>query len=130
MRPNNRVKRQVHLPLYGGSHNIVAIGNLPPAIREAATGIFLWPASGLDDAIKGDEFEYNNFSHDRVPPPAGDLDAKKDSVALYRIVEWPNRNSTKLSEKFSGRGLRPLFRPFGKVGTMLAAKSAIPAQPF
>jgi hypothetical protein len=38
----------------------------PPAIREAATGIFLWPAWGLYDAIKGDKFKHINFSHDCV----------------------------------------------------------------
>jgi hypothetical protein len=36
----------------------------PPAILEAATGIFLWPAWGLYDTIKGDKFKHINFSHD------------------------------------------------------------------
>ena len=36
----------------------------PPAIREAATGIFLWLAWGLYDAIKGDKFKHIDFSHD------------------------------------------------------------------
>ena len=35
-----------------------------PAIREAAAGIFVWPAWGLYDTIKGDMFKHNNFSHD------------------------------------------------------------------
>src|ERR1043166_5946620 len=38
----------------------------PTAIREASAGIFLWPAGGLDDTIKGDKFKHVNFSHDRV----------------------------------------------------------------
>jgi hypothetical protein len=36
----------------------------PLAIREAATGIFLWPAWGLYDTIKGDKFKHIDFSHD------------------------------------------------------------------
>jgi hypothetical protein len=36
----------------------------PPAIREAAIGIFLWSAWGLYDTIKGDKFNHINFSHD------------------------------------------------------------------
>jgi hypothetical protein len=36
----------------------------PPAIREAATGIFPWPAWGLYDTIKGDKFKHIDFSHD------------------------------------------------------------------
>src|SRR5260221_14372519 len=71
--PYQQIKRQVHLLIHDCSNNIVRIWSLPPAIREATTGIFLWPASGLYDTIKGDEFEYNNFSHDRVPPTSGDL---------------------------------------------------------
>jgi hypothetical protein len=35
----------------------------PPAILEAATGIFLWPAWSLYDSIKGDEFKHIDFSH-------------------------------------------------------------------
>ncbi|HXY09281.1 MAG TPA: hypothetical protein VEI52_15670 [Terriglobales bacterium] len=34
----------------------------PPAVREAATGIFLWTARGLYDSIKG--VEHIHFSHD------------------------------------------------------------------
>ena len=30
----------------------------PPAIREAATGIFLWAAWGLYDSIKGDKITF------------------------------------------------------------------------
>jgi hypothetical protein len=32
--------------------------------EEAATGIFLWPAWGLYDTIKGDKFKHIDFSHD------------------------------------------------------------------
>jgi hypothetical protein len=39
----------------------------PPAMREAATGILLWPAWGLYDSIKGDKFKHIDFSHDCVP---------------------------------------------------------------
>src|SRR5258707_15700384 len=62
--PYQQIKRQVHLLIHDCSNNIVVIWSLPPAIREATTGIFLWPASGLYDTIKGDEFKYNNVSHD------------------------------------------------------------------
>jgi hypothetical protein len=63
-----QVKRHVHLPSQDRSKNLVGIGTDPPAIREAAAGIFLWSAWGLYDTIKGDMFKHNNFSHDRVPP--------------------------------------------------------------
>ena len=33
-------------------------------LKQAATGIFLWPAWGLYDSIKGDKFKHINFSHD------------------------------------------------------------------
>jgi hypothetical protein len=46
-----------------GSKNRVGIWRYPPAIREAAAGIFVWPAWGLYDTIKGDMFKHNNFSH-------------------------------------------------------------------
>jgi len=36
----------------------------PPAVREAATGILVWPTWGLYDTIKGDMFKHNYFSHD------------------------------------------------------------------
>jgi hypothetical protein len=39
----------------------------PPAIREAAVGILLWPSWGLYDSIKGDKFKHIDFSQDRVP---------------------------------------------------------------
>ena len=42
----------------------VGMWTYPPAIRETATGIFLWPAWGLYDTIKGDEFKHIDFSHD------------------------------------------------------------------
>jgi len=38
--------------------------NYPPAIGEAAAGVFLWPAWGLYDSIKGDKFKHIHFSHD------------------------------------------------------------------
>ena len=36
----------------------------PPAMGEAATGIFLWATWGLDNSIKGDKFKHIGFSHD------------------------------------------------------------------
>jgi hypothetical protein len=36
----------------------------PPAILEAATGIFLWPAWGLYHTIKGDKFKRIDFFND------------------------------------------------------------------
>ena len=71
LRPNNRSNGRFICLFMTVPMNIVGIWSLPPAIREAATGIFLWPASGLYDTIKGDEFECNNFSHDWVPPTSG-----------------------------------------------------------
>jgi hypothetical protein len=62
----------MHLLIHNGSKNLVRIGSLPPPIRKATTGIFLWPATGLYDAIKRGEFKDNDFSHDWVPPPSGD----------------------------------------------------------
>ncbi len=62
--PEQQIKRQVHLLIHDGSNECVRIWSLPATIREAATGIFLRPASGLYDTIKGDEFEYDHFSHD------------------------------------------------------------------
>src|SRR5262249_2783926 len=41
---------------------------------------FLWPASGLDDPIEGDEFKYDDSSHDRVPPTPGDLSRCGDTT--------------------------------------------------
>ena len=42
--PDQQIKRQVHLPPDDCSNNIVGVGSDPPAIREVATGIFIWPA--------------------------------------------------------------------------------------
>ena len=36
----------------------------PPAICEAATGIFLRAAWSLYDTINGDKFKHSDFSHD------------------------------------------------------------------
>lgn len=44
---------------------IKALGVRPAKrLREAATGIFLWPAWGLYDTIKEDQFKHINSSHD------------------------------------------------------------------
>src|SRR5260370_42492950 len=67
------MKGNVYLPFYACPKHRAEMRSLPPAIREATTGIFLWRASGLYDPIKGDEFKDNDFSHDRVPPTSGDL---------------------------------------------------------
>ena len=42
-----QVEGHVHLLLQGRSKDVVIIRLCPPAVREAATGIFFWPASGL-----------------------------------------------------------------------------------
>jgi hypothetical protein len=44
--------------------NRVGMWTYPLAIREAATGIFLWPAWGWYHTIKGDKFKHIDFSHD------------------------------------------------------------------
>ena len=49
---------------YTPKRNSDGMWTCPPAIREAATGIFLWPAWGLFATIKGDKFKHINFSHD------------------------------------------------------------------
>jgi hypothetical protein len=36
-------------------------------VREAAAGIFVWPAWGLDDAVQGYVFKHKYSSHDSVP---------------------------------------------------------------
>src|SRR5690242_12676431 len=59
-----QVKRHVHLLFYGCCTNRVGMRTCPPAISEAATGIFLWAAWGLYDTIQRDKFEHVNFSHD------------------------------------------------------------------
>jgi len=38
--------------------------NYPPAIGEAAAGVFFRPAWGLYDSIQGDKFKHIHFSHD------------------------------------------------------------------
>ena len=43
---------------------ISGVGSYPPAIGEAITGILLWPAHCLQDTIKSDVGDDNNFSHD------------------------------------------------------------------
>ena len=62
--PQQQVERQVHLLSQGRAKHRVGIGRDPPAIGEAAAGIFVWPAWGLDDAIEGDMFKHHYFSHD------------------------------------------------------------------
>jgi hypothetical protein len=69
--PQQQVERLTHLPSDGCSKNRVGIGRYPPAIREAAAGIFVRPAWGLYDTIQGDMFKHNYFSHDLVPPTTG-----------------------------------------------------------
>jgi hypothetical protein len=54
----------VHLPAQGRAQHGVGIGRDPTAMRKVATGIFVWPAWGLDNAIKGDMLKHNDFSHD------------------------------------------------------------------
>jgi hypothetical protein len=49
---------------HGRSRNSVGMWVLPPAIRKAATGIFLWPGWGLYRTITGNKFKHVNFSHD------------------------------------------------------------------
>ncbi len=59
-----QVERQVHLSPQERSKNRVGIRRYPPAVREAAAGIFVWPAWGLYDTVQGDMFKRYNFSHD------------------------------------------------------------------
>src|SRR5215212_3437435 len=61
--PQQQVERRVHLLSQGHSENLVGIWTYPPAIREAAAGIFFRPAWGLYDTINGDMFKHNKFSH-------------------------------------------------------------------
>jgi hypothetical protein len=65
--PYQQVKRHVSSaflwPLKEQRRNVA----YPPAIREAATGIFFWAAWGLYDAIKRNEFKHIDFSHGSVP---------------------------------------------------------------
>src|SRR5215212_1487881 len=65
--PYQQVERHVHLPSQGRSKNLVGIWTDPPAMCEAAAGIFVWPAWGLYDAIQGDMFKHNHFSHGNSP---------------------------------------------------------------
>jgi hypothetical protein len=46
------------------SQDVVIIWRGPPAIREAVARIFVQPARGLYDTIKGDMLKHDNFSHD------------------------------------------------------------------
>jgi len=75
--PQQQVERQVHLPSQGRSKNRVRIWRYPPAICEAAAGIFVWPAWGLYDTIKGDVFKNSDFSQYRKshykPSPVGSV---------------------------------------------------------
>jgi len=64
LRPINKVKRHVHLLSCGRSKNGVGMWTCPPAMREAAAGIFLWAAWGLHNTIKGNKFKHIHFSHD------------------------------------------------------------------
>ena len=64
LRPNNKSNGMFICFFMAAPINGVGMWTRPPAIREAATGIFLWPAWGLYDAIKGDKFKHIDFSHD------------------------------------------------------------------
>jgi len=59
---------------------------------ETAAGIFVWPAWGLDDTIKGDMFKHKNFSHDRVPISSHNV---QDTCML-------ERDGASLTARFSG----------------------------
>jgi len=39
----------------------------PPAVREAATGIFLRPVRGSNDTVQGHKFKHIEFSRERAP---------------------------------------------------------------
>src|SRR5262245_55409728 len=62
--PYQQVKWHVHLLFYGRAKYRLGMWTYPPAIREAATSIFLGPAWSLYDTIKRDKFKHINFSHD------------------------------------------------------------------
>jgi hypothetical protein len=62
--PEQQVRRHFHLLHHGRSTNSVGMWGHPPAIRETATGIFLWAAWSLYDAVKGNEFKHIEFSHE------------------------------------------------------------------
>src|SRR5258708_102847 len=121
--PNKKSKGYFYRLFHSGSKTMGGMGSSPPAIREAATGIFLWPASGLYDTIKGDEFKDNHFSHDRVPPTSGDLSrgrattmgpqarpAARIVLILWRIPQNGNEKNDRRESKCSpGGGLTPSF---------------------
>ena len=67
LRPNNRSNGMFICFLRAVPRISSEYGTDPPAIREAAAGIFVWPAWGLYDTIKGDMFKHNNFSHGNSP---------------------------------------------------------------
>jgi len=61
--PDQQVKRMFICFFTAAALTGSECGVNPPAIREAVTGIFLWPAWGLYDSIKGDKFKHIDFSH-------------------------------------------------------------------
>jgi hypothetical protein len=84
----------------------------PPAVREAATGIFLWPAWGLYDSIKGDKFKHIEFSHDRVSFESYPI------LFNFRVSDLPFRPTT----------LRMAFlRPPFSVQCSVAAAAHLPS---
>jgi hypothetical protein len=60
IRPYREIHGEGEPPVLTG----VGMWTYPLAMREAATGIFLWAAWGLYDSIKGDKFKHINLSHD------------------------------------------------------------------
>jgi hypothetical protein len=91
--PYQQVERQVHLPSQERSKNRVGIWRDPPAIREAAAGIFVWSAWGLYDTIKGDMFKHNNFSHDNSPlldSRTYFLFCQDEKTTFFELGEAPN----------------------------------------
>ncbi len=61
--PQQQVEGLVHLLSQLRSKHRVGKMADPPALLEAAAGIFLRSARRLDDAIQGDMFKHNQFSH-------------------------------------------------------------------
>jgi hypothetical protein len=57
-RPSNKSNG---IPSLSYAEETASEWDYPPAILEAATGIFLWPAWRLYDSIKGDKFKHINF---------------------------------------------------------------------
>jgi hypothetical protein len=61
--PEQQVTRLVQMLLNGGTENIVLVRRRPSAIFETAARIFVSPTGTLYDAIHGNMFKHNDFSH-------------------------------------------------------------------